>query len=289
MKIHGHCPSCLSDNIKVLKGYEDFHLYRCQNCHLAFSNLIPEEDLLSRVYDQYGRNDYLSPITVQRYRDLLTEFESFRQNNKLLDIGCGNGFFLDEALKSGWKACGTEYADKAIKINEDKGIKMFRGDLSSIDFGDLKFDVITSFEVLEHLPDPASHLKKLTGLLRKGGLLYLTTPNFDSLNRRLLKNKWNVISYPEHLCYFNKKSLNHLMEKSGMKKQKLSVEGISPGRWIKSRRNESMDFSDPGSGDEKLRNKIEKNSLLKMAKRLTNYFLNLTALGENLKARYIKL
>jgi 2-polyprenyl-3-methyl-5-hydroxy-6-metoxy-1,4-benzoquinol methylase len=196
------------------------------------------------------------------------------------------GFFLEEAIKREWNVYGTEFTDKAIDMCTAKGIKMFRGELDEIDFSGLKFDVITSIEVLEHLSNPVEHLNAARKLLRPGGIIYITTPNIKSFNSRILRNKWNGLSYPEHLCYYSKKSLSRAMKESGFKKVSLRTEGISPERLVTSMENKKVDHSSATTRDELLRQRLESSIFLKLLKRFTNSVLNILSLGESLKAVY---
>ena len=122
MKTLETCPSCASTKIKVLHHFETENLTKCTNCKLVFCFKIPTSEELQKHYEQYGRNDYLSPITIKRYRELLQDFQPYKKNLKILDIGCGMGFFLDKAKLIGWEVYGTEFTDEAIKICSDKGI-----------------------------------------------------------------------------------------------------------------------------------------------------------------------
>jgi len=289
MKNHQTCPLCNAELFSFLKSYRHEDLVKCRNCSLVFTLKIPSADELKSHYEEYSRNDYLSPITVKRYKELLAKFATFRENGRILDIGCGIGYFLEEAKKKGWLVHGTEFTSGAVKICEDKGIKMYQGKLDDIDFGELNLDIITSFEVIEHLNNPQKHIQKISELLRKGGLLYITTPNFNSLNSRILKDKWNVIAYPEHLCYYNQKSLNELLKNNGFKRISLKTEGISPGRLLNSRRKLKMDFTSSTSTDESMRESMEKSAFLRSLKKSVNSGLSLLGLGETLKAWYVKL
>src|SRR5437764_554107 len=112
-KFHQHCLICNSNKLKRLKGYESAFLIQCQTCSFVFCEKIPSEKELTDHYKSYGRNDYLSPITIKRYHELLDEFEKFRKTNKILDIGSGIGYFLEVAKSRGWEVFGTEYTDKA--------------------------------------------------------------------------------------------------------------------------------------------------------------------------------
>ena len=167
MNIHQSCPACSNKLFSSLKGYENEKLAKCQNCQLVFTLKIPNEDELNSHYDQYSRQDYLSPITVQRYNELLAKFDTYKDNGRVLDVGCGIGYFLDQAKKSDWLVYGTEFTDDAVEICENKGITMFQGSIDNIDFGDLKFDVITSFEVIEHLNNPQTHIQKIKNFSEK--------------------------------------------------------------------------------------------------------------------------
>lgn len=153
------------------------------NCNLVFSNIKPENEEIEEVYMSYGRNDYLSEVTIKRYHELLDKFEKFRKTNRILDVGCGIGYFLEVAKERGWEVYGTEFTDNAVEICKSKGIIMHKGVVEPEMFEEGFFDVITSIEVVEHLWEPAKDIKMLNKYLRKGGVLYITTPNFDSMNR----------------------------------------------------------------------------------------------------------
>ena len=127
MASHTNCLICGSNKIKTLNGYEHAHLVKCKNCHFVFSLQIPTQQELICHYEGYGRDDYLSDITIKRYNEVLDEFEKYRKNNRILDIGCGVGYFLEVAKQRGWDVYGTEFTDEAVQICEDKGIQMHQG------------------------------------------------------------------------------------------------------------------------------------------------------------------
>ena len=158
---HLICPVCNSEKIiNSWRYYSENGLLRCRNCSFVFMEKIPTEDELNDFYSlySYSAEAYLSPITIKSYNILLDEFEKYRKTSNLLDVGCGRGWFLEEAKKRGWKVFGTEYSDKAIEICSNKGIEMKKGELHSAEFKGVEFDIITSFEVIEHLSFPKVHL-----------------------------------------------------------------------------------------------------------------------------------
>ena len=198
MNIIQKCPSCGSERLRPLKGYEECcRLVRCRKCGLTFASEIPDMSVTQEIYDGYGRNDYLSEITVKRYNELLDTFEKYRKTNKILDVGCGIGYFLYVAKQRGWEVFGTEFSDKAVEICSQKGITMYNGGFDSVMFQEGEFDVITSFEVLEHVHNP-SDIMNFVKFLRKGGAFYLTTPNFNSIIRIIQKSDWDVLITPDY-------------------------------------------------------------------------------------------
>jgi len=214
--------------------------------------------------------------------------EPFRKTNKLLDVGCGIGYFLEVAKRKGWEVYGTEYTDEAVAICEMKGINMQKGKLNPANYNLEQFDIITSFEVIEHINNPNEELYNFNQLLRSGGLVYVTTPNFNSLLRYRLKAAYNVISYPEHLSYYNPKTLKHVFQKNGFLVKKIRTTGISLTRLKTSSGKSNQKYISSTSDDEKIRNQVESKWYLKIAKNIVNSALTISGKGDSLKGWFIK-
>lgn len=287
MTKHINCLICSSQNLKNLKGYEKAHLTKCKKCSFVFAQKIPTKQELVAHYENYSRNDYLSPITIKRYNELLDKFEAFRKTNKILDVGCGIGYFLEEAKNRGWEVYGTEFTNDAVEICKSKGIKISEGILDINNYSEGSFDIITSFEVIEHINNPVEEIKKFKYLLRDKGMVYLTTPNFNSLLRYKLKEKYNVISYPEHLSYFTKKTIRKLFSKEGFS-TKIKTTGFSLTRLKTSQNKSDQKFISKTSDDEKIRNSIESKWFLRIMKKIINYFLSVAGVGDTLKCYFVK-
>jgi 2-polyprenyl-3-methyl-5-hydroxy-6-metoxy-1,4-benzoquinol methylase len=272
----------------LLKGYEQQELGRCNDCGFTFMLRIPGTEELEKHYSTYSYNNtyQLSLPTIESYNKLLNYFEKFRVNNNILDVGCGRGLILEIAKKRGWNVYGLETSDAAIKICEEKGIKMFKGDLNSCLLNKISFDVIISSEVIEHVQN-LFLIKHIYYLLRHGGLFYLTTPNFNSYLRYQLKENYSIIAYPDHLSYFTKKTLHNIMIKSGLKKVRLETTGISINRMQSNRVKQTKSVNDKNT-DEKIRQIIYQNETLKIIKEFVNKILTITGLGMTIKAFYIK-
>ncbi|MCC5945581.1 MAG: class I SAM-dependent methyltransferase [Bernardetiaceae bacterium] len=306
MQQHESCLLCESKKLKDLKSYERHYLCQCQDCNFVFIKRIPTIEELEKYYKNYGAEHFLSPITIKRYHALLDEFEPYRKHNRILDVGCGVGHFLSVAKERGWEVHGVEFSKEAAEICRQKGISMQEGQLDSSLFEPESFDIVTSFEVLEHINYPKQDAQQIHNLLRKNGLFYCTTPNFDSLMRYYLKADFNVIHYPEHLGYFTVSTLKKLFQNTGFKTQKVLTTGFSFTRLAHSRKKKETqkpkpqapkptsekkkykDAFNPESSDEKVRQAIEGNPILEFAKKTANALLTLSRTGLSLKGYFIK-
>jgi 2-polyprenyl-3-methyl-5-hydroxy-6-metoxy-1,4-benzoquinol methylase len=281
------CPLCGSAQLSSLKGYEKDYLSSCLKCHFVFCERKPTADELKAHYGGYPRGNAISEITIKRYEELLVSFEPYRKTNNIIDVGCGDGFFLEVAKRKNWNVFGVEFANEAITICERKGINMTSGPLDVKRYPPDFFDVIASFEVIEHINTPQDEIRSFHTLLRRGGVVYITTPNFNSLSRALLKSKWNVIEYPEHLSYYTPRTLTLLFQGLNFSRLKMSTTGISINRLKASALVSKTDKAETNS-DEALRQRVEGNFILKMAKSTINLILDTTGKGDALKAIFQK-
>jgi 2-polyprenyl-3-methyl-5-hydroxy-6-metoxy-1,4-benzoquinol methylase len=279
--VHAHCPLCGSAETGVLgEEYRHAYLVQCQQCGLVYGERIPSLQELNDHYGKYPRNTSISPLTIKRYEELLEQFEPYRRTNRLLDVGCGDGHFLEVAKRKGWTVYGTEYTSEAVNVGRAKGIEMHEGLIQSFTAAG-EFDVITSFEVLEHITDGNEHAAAIARLLRKGGLFYFTTPNFNALSRKWLGGKWKIIEYPEHLTYYTAQTAEKLLVKAGLQRLQIISTGITL-RQFPSGENHYA------SSEEQLRNSIESSGSLRLLKSFINYWLTLLNLGDSLKGYFVK-
>ncbi|HEX8429505.1 class I SAM-dependent methyltransferase [Hymenobacter sp.] len=300
MNIHKECLLCSGSELVALPEFNKAQLVQCKACDFVFCGPVPTPEELSIHYSWYPRNDDISPITIKRYNELLDGFEKYRKTGKILDVGCGNGHFLVVAKQRGWEVYGTEFSEEAVAIGIAKGINMLEGQLDVANYQPESFDVITSFEVLEHINNPIDEVNKFKALLRPRGLLYLTTPNFNSVLRYYLKEKWSVIEYPEHLTYYTASTLKKLMAGNGFAVERIYTTGISIGRLkaASAANKPSADNQSVGAApaapapgfrqvDEQLRS-LEGNPLADVAKVTVNWLLNISRKGDALKGYFVK-
>ena len=296
-KITDQCQVCNSYNIDKKNSYYDKHgLMSCSNCGFTFMEKIPTEHELKKYYgDIYktiksNRQEFYSTdLNKKSYSLLLDEFEKFRKTNKIIDAGCGFGAFLLEAKKRGWDCYGTEFESESVDYCHSIGLKkVVVGDLGKKIFENNEFDVITSFEVIEHLTDIKNYLFDIKKKLRVGGVFYVTTPNFNSLNRYYERTNWSVIGYPAHLSYFTKSSLNKILTGSGFSIYKFLTTGVSFSGGLTFNRNNNKDKKIvPVDKDYKIR-KLFSGSVGLILKNIINSALNIFSAGVTLKGYYLK-
>jgi SAM-dependent methyltransferase len=205
------CPLCSAAAARVCRLAAGAHdVLRCRRCRVAFLEPQPSAAELDAVYAAYYRHDNsaLNPITAARYEQILSRLEDGGRPGRLLDVGCGAGQFLEVARRRGWRTFGTEISDSALRYLRDRDLEVYRGALPALGL-EAQFEAVSMIEVLEHLPEPDAYLRAAVRALRPGGWLYLTTPNFDGLSRRLLQGRWRVLA-PEHLFYFSPAALRRL-------------------------------------------------------------------------------
>ena len=290
---HSSCLLCGSQELKNIFG-DDHFITRCSKCSFVFSRKIATTEVLQEYYDDYPiANEYFE-LTKNRYLALLDSFEPFRKTGKLLEIGCGESFFLDEARNKGWETHGTELSIPLLENAKQKNHKVYQSieDIPTEAYG--QYDLIISLEVIEHLPEPHYYANKFSSLVRKDGGLYMTTPNFNSLARYILGANWNNIIFPEHLCYYTRKTMKKLLLKYNFKEKFTKTEGISPSRFAYvflkwKRKDKTSKFQyDYNERDRNLSAKIDKKIILSLVKKATNSILNFTSWGETLKVFYVK-
>ena len=283
------CPACGEPDQWHHTRYRKTGLVRCRACDLTFASRLPSQEQLDDHYARYPAIGAVSNLTRRRYREILHELYAFRQTGRLLDIGCGDGHFLKTARDQGWKAYGSEMGPQAVERCRAQGLDVRPAPFLPEPGEPDSFDVVTAFEVLEHVLEPRRELERMLALLRPGGCLYLTTPNFASLTRRVLGERWSVLQYPEHLNYFSPTTLDRLLSNMGLRQIYVRTTGVSPYAYLSAigRIHHQLTRTGVGTGvDQRLRAGIEQRSTTDSAVRDVNRLLSLLRLGETIKALY---
>jgi len=166
---------------------------------------------------------------------ILERIEKHKKTGNLLEIGCANGFLLDEARRRNWKVYGVEISKWAAGYAREKlNLNVIEGHLENIAFPDKFFDAIVMLDVLEHLPDPKCILLETGRILKNDGILYISIPNISSAMSRVLGAKWWGIN-KFHLFYFSKNTLEKMLNTCGfrVKKYNTHIRIFSINYWTK--------------------------------------------------------
>lgn len=138
-------------------------------------------------------------------------------HGRLLDVGAGNGAFINRARNRGWDVAGAEPDPAALAQAERQGLHVRNGGIECFAKEQNRFDVITMSHVIEHVHDPRETLTQALRLLKPGGRLYLETPNIGSLGQRRFGRHWRGLEPPRHLTLFNWTSLESMLSQVGFK------------------------------------------------------------------------
>ena len=290
------CTVCGSPRARELFAQIPYRYLRCADCGVAFvdgPDYFPKASVLyEHLYARFGGFD---PLTERRYRARLSSLARYRRSNRLLDVGCGTGHFLAVAGSLGWQAEGTELSDAACALGERTGATVHRGELIALALPEGRYDVVSMLELIEHVGNPAAYLREAARLLRPGGGLLLSTPNFNGLTRRLIGPEWRVIS-PEHLHYFTRGSLTRALRSVGFGHFELSCVNWNPFDvlasrrfgWLSRRRQTTGPAMSPRAEEQQLRRRIYASPPLRLLKDLVNRVLSATGLGDALWTLAIK-
>jgi len=185
---------------------------------------------LSRSFSAFqewaGLFAYLNPLRRADLDAAVTYLEH-REMGRLLDVGCGNGEALRTMSNLGWDVQGLDPDPEAVQRGQALGLRIRQGSLRECVYAPNQFDAVTLTHVIEHLHDPLSDLQEAHGLLKKGGLLVITTPNIGSLGHRLFRRNWVHLDPPRHLHIFASRPLAAMVDRAGFRVIKL----FSTVRW----------------------------------------------------------
>jgi 2-polyprenyl-3-methyl-5-hydroxy-6-metoxy-1,4-benzoquinol methylase len=232
VKLSNVCSACESVNLRQIGSLPDGDAIRCRGC--GSFRLIRNNNSDIRNEAGYGQS-YRENYDPRKAENLLNIFrqiipELSDMQNTLLDIGCGDGDFIDLARKDGWNVCGLDSDRGAIANIERKGIKAFEANLgeSLIDIG--QFSVVTLWDILEHIDNLPVTLSWLRKTVMPGGTIIVLTPDAESfidyiakIERTLtLHNSQKLMSLclnRYHLNRFTKTGLINLFERNGFVKE----------------------------------------------------------------------
>jgi SAM-dependent methyltransferase len=283
-----NCPACQSTDGRGQGRKNEFEMVVCRNCGTLYTGTLPSL-ASAQDYDAYYTSANLSDpeFIHQRLDEIVARFSLYRQSNRMLDIGFGAGSLLKAAKRAGWEAEGLEVSRTAVNQARAAGFNAFCGELSEACYPSGHFDVVTTSELLEHVPEPRLLVAEISRIVRPGGLWWATTPHSKGASGRLLGLKWTAVSPPEHLHLFSVTGLKSLLLNSGFCHARIETEGVNPFELLQ-RAPWRKNGSNP-TGFDRVRTGYQLNAAIsstaprRILKSFLNGLLRLSRLGDSLK------
>jgi SAM-dependent methyltransferase len=221
------CPTCNSHVVApFLMAPDRFHLrkemYRLLRCGSCSGVWLDDPPAPAQMGEHYTEDYHRAIVTAgegsaaKRWKGQVKMISRHKSGGKLLDIGCSSGGFLSTMKNPAWNLYGIEMEEStAQRARAATGATVFVGDAVEAPFLPNSFDVITSFDVLEHVYSPRQFLTKVQEWLKPGGIYYAMMPNIASWEAQLFGSHWFGLELPRHLSHFSPHSLRHLLTGMG--------------------------------------------------------------------------
>lgn len=233
------CPRCGADDAAHRLELVESAIVTCRACAMSYVNPRVASGRLESKLQSWAQQDVVDEErlriafdagNLEHYGRLLAALGANAQGpgRRLLDVGCSTGAFMSVARDAGWQVQGLEIGvASAAYARESLGLDVRRGSLYDFGAPAGTLDAVAMLEVIEHLERPAEAARRIAGLLRPGGLLLVTTPNFDSLYRRLFGSRWWVVNCEdEHIVLFNLATLEGLLRDNGFEIVSSRIRGL---------------------------------------------------------------
>jgi 2-polyprenyl-3-methyl-5-hydroxy-6-metoxy-1,4-benzoquinol methylase len=260
-----NCNLCGSGKVKDYAIFGDYKLVKCSSCRLLFTDqdsIRQKEKMYSEDYFSGVHSNFFADCKVgyekcfdkskklQNFKRVLLKIKGMKESGKLLDIGCATGVFLDMAQGEGYNVTGVDVSEYACKYaKENFGIDALCGKLEDLRINDKSFDIITMWDLIEHVLDPHAFLKEVKRILKDDGLIFILTINDSSLmgwlaegiyysSFKTIKAGTKIIHPVHHNYHFKEKHLLDYLKKNGFEviwreKSEMPVENIEGGGLLK--------------------------------------------------------
>ena len=233
-----NCILCRGSSFTLFQKKSAYNIIKCKNCSMVSLDYTLSIDAAKNLYSEpYYKNNEGAWITTG-YPDYFAMEEAFKKTfserlnrivqiswgGRLLDVGCGPGFFLEVAKKH-FDVTGVEVSDFAASYgSEHLNLRIFNQPIEVCDFANDEFDVITMWDTIEHLINPMETLQEVNRILKKGGLFVVQTGNVESVIAKIMGKRWHLYNVPEHLFFFSTETLKALLDKTGFSIRKVKTE-----------------------------------------------------------------
>ncbi len=271
------CPTCGANDAALELEKDHLRLMRCAACDLVYVTPTFDEAHYKTVYRSSEYQEIVRDLgikshayRVQRFgRERVDLLDRFVQSSRprVLDVGCSTGFVIEAARDRGWEAVGLDLNPSAVEYGRSRGLDLRDVALEDAGLEPASFDAVCLFDVLEHLLDPLRTLRACTRLLRRGGVLFLYVPNYDSASRLLMGKDAHFIWPTHHLNYYTPITIRDLLDREGLTTEYLATEGLDVVDYLWYRREV---HAKADAGVEEIADRLQ-------------FFVNAGAYGKNLR------
>ena len=260
------CCLCDADQGEPLGKGEDFEYrtspdtfraVRCPACGLVYLDPRPSESEFARIYPsnyhafEFSAQEFGLVYQVRRRLEakrLLGWCRGLRDDARILDVGCGDGFHLGLLRQFGrksWRLEGVDADERAAAVAAKNGLTVHCGVLEQLDLPRADYDLAFVIQTIEHVADPPKLLRDIRELLRPGGKIVIVTDNTDTLDFRMFKGRhWGGYHFPRHWTLFNQSTIRKLAGQVDLQVESLTT-AVSPVNWVYSIRNYLTDRQAP--------------------------------------------
>jgi len=260
------CCVCGSTNASLIGKGEDFEYHtsadtffamQCDSCNLVYLDPRPAASEFEIIYPptyhafDFSKKEFGFVYNIRcrlEARRSLNRCRHLKDDARILDVGCGDGFHLGLLRQYGnktWKLEGVDLDQKAVKAATKAGLDVHLGRVQDVNLPENSYDMVFMIQTIEHLEDPRQVLKTIFRLLREGGQLIIVTDNTDSIDFNWFKNgHWGGYHFPRHFNLFNRNSLTKLALDVGYDIKDLTTI-VSPVNWVYSIHNYLVDHKMP--------------------------------------------
>ena len=224
----GNFPDTLSEEFlrDIYRSSSEHSLFeqvvKCKKCSLVYLNPRLREELIVGSYAEGEDRTFIlqDQMRIRTFRHALRKLKKkypriLQSEKKVLDIGCAGGAFLRAAQIEGFKAIGIEPSKWLGEYGRrEHNLDIRTGVLSEQQFPEKSFDMVTMWDVIEHVPDPTLDLRRINSLLKDDGIFVVNYPDFGSLPARILGKKWPFL-LSVHLVYYTPRTIRKQLETAG--------------------------------------------------------------------------
>jgi 2-polyprenyl-3-methyl-5-hydroxy-6-metoxy-1,4-benzoquinol methylase len=226
--VNESCYLCHKKDAQLIYKINHRTVFRCPNDDLFFSS-DKNKDNFQYDKDYFDSSPYCQHQFFNHayFQEKINKIKELAHERKplILDVGCGWGSFLQVVKKNQLPYFGIDISSKAVEICREKKLDCQKTDLISLSGTQIrKYSAITFFQVIEHLKNPLEYLKEAKKMLKKNGILYITTPNNQSPLRYLFGPHWSVYRTPSHYFFYSNKSLKQLLIAAGFSQFKIKID-----------------------------------------------------------------